>query len=368
MTIADKVLSMQAAKALLATAIDQAWTGSDLGLVKVLAKACIEQGLVPADSRAGFSFSLLAVKCSHLGVAASKHRLYKGGLEGLLRQSPYSLFFALGSKVDNGRPVPAPALLQLPAAVRQPSAEVQAVLDVTWWNGRPPISQLSSGGVAEKVRQSLQSQFAHSASDWCNILLVVQHIPCHLQESVIAMVERANSGPDDASIMRCAMARCCIQLGFHETPTGLCTSVQLIWPAWVKDASFRHVRGQTCYSDMKLGSCLGLPEFAPYFEVVHIKGHPWVSLQFHNLVPSIRDKALLSKFHSPGTPLASASSQPHLGTPPLPQPAALEGSNTSYKYVPASLPVVLPVHMCCDLLLLAGPSFSPAAGHMQPCR
>ena len=161
MTTADKVLSVQAAKSLLATAIAQTWTGDEpeLGLVGVLAAACIEQGLVTDGSRAGFSFSLLAVGCCKLGVAASKHPLYKGGLERLLRQLPYSLFFALGSKMDNGRPVPAPALLQLHVAVLQPSADMQAVLDVTWWNGRPPVRQPSSSGVADKVRCSQQCQF-----------------------------------------------------------------------------------------------------------------------------------------------------------------------------------------------------------------
>ena len=161
MTSADKVLAMQAAKSLLATAIDQVWTGDDLGLVRVLATACVEQGLVTDGSRVGFSFSLLAVKCSQLGVAASKHPLYQGGRERLLCQSPYSLFFALGSKVDNGRAVPAPALLQLPDAVPQPSAAVQAVLDLTWWDGRPPVRRPSSGGVAEKVRH--YQQYQHSA-------------------------------------------------------------------------------------------------------------------------------------------------------------------------------------------------------------
>ena len=151
---------MQAAKSLLATAINQTWPADDLGLVRVLALACVEQGLVTDGSRVGFSFSLLAVKCSQLGVAASKHPLYKRGLERLLCESPYSLFFKLGSKVDDGRSVPAPALLQLPVAVHQPSAEVQAVLDVTWWDGRPPMRQPSSGGIARKVRCLQQYQHA----------------------------------------------------------------------------------------------------------------------------------------------------------------------------------------------------------------
>ena len=159
MTTAHKVLSVQAAKCLLATAIAQIWTGDDLGLVRVLATACLEQGLVTDGSRVGFSFSLLAVQCTQLGVAASKHPLYKGGLERLLRQAPYSLLFALGSKVDDGRILPAQALLQLLVAVPKPSADVQAVLGVTWWNGRPPIRQPSSSGVAEKVRCSQQCQF-----------------------------------------------------------------------------------------------------------------------------------------------------------------------------------------------------------------
>ncbi len=152
-------MSMQAAKIRLSAAIDQAWTGNDLSLLRILARACVDQGLVTDGSRVGFSFSLLAVKCSQLGNVASKHPLYKGGLERLLCQFPYSPFFALGSKVDNGHAVPAPALLQLPVAVPQPSAEVQQVLDLTWWNGRPPISQPSSGGVAKEVRCSQQQQF-----------------------------------------------------------------------------------------------------------------------------------------------------------------------------------------------------------------
>ena len=150
---------MQAAKSLLAIAIAQTWTGNDLGLVRLLAIACVEQGLVADGSRAGFSFSLLAVGCCKLGAAASKHPLYQGGLERLLCQHPYSLFFALGSKVDNGRAVPAPAMLQLPVAVHESSAEVQAVLDVTWWDGRPPVRQPSSGGLAEKVRCSQHHHF-----------------------------------------------------------------------------------------------------------------------------------------------------------------------------------------------------------------
>ena len=110
-----------------------------MGLVRILARACVEQGLVNDDSRGGFL--LLAVSFCQLGMAACKHPLYKGGLKRLLCQLPYHPFFELGSRA---------ALLQLLFAVKQPSAEVQRVLDLTWWDGRPPISQPSSGGVAKK--------------------------------------------------------------------------------------------------------------------------------------------------------------------------------------------------------------------------
>ena len=102
----------------------------------------------------------------------------------------------------------------------------------------------------------------------------------------MAMVERANLGPDDASIMRCAVARRCIQLGCNKTSDGMVHIDTVELGILGNDASFRDKRGQTCYRDMQLSKCLELPEFAPYFEVDRVKGTPLVSLQFHTLVPS----------------------------------------------------------------------------------
>ena len=142
------------------------------------------------------------------------------------------------------------------------------------------------------------------------------------------MVERTNLGPDDASIMRCAVARRCIQLGYRASD-GMVHIDAVNVGQLGDDASFRNVRGQTCYSDMKLGSCLQLPEFAPYFEVVPGKGNPWVSLQFHALVPSPSsiEEALLSKLS--GIHLANGSSHSHFDRLSTPQPAATASASKS---------------------------------------
>ena len=161
------------------------------------------------------------------------------------------------------------------------------------------------------------------------------------------MVERANIGSDDASIMRCAVARHCIQWGFHKTPDGMVHIRAVELGSFGSNACFTSSRGQTCYSDMKPSRCLQLPEFAPYFEVSRIKGCPWVSLQFNKLVPSpsITDRALLSKLSSPGTPLANGSSQSHLDRPPTPQPAARASASSSADVLRSDPAKVRPVEL-----------------------
>ena len=145
------------------------------------------------------------------------------------------------------------------------------------------------------------------------------------------MVEGANLGPDDASIMRCAMAKRCILLGYHKTSDGIVHIDTVELGILGNDASFRGVRGRTCYRGTQLSRCLGLPEFAPYFEVARVKGTPWVSLQFHALVPSPSDtdKALLSKLSSVGNVFASRSSQSHVDRLPTPQPVATASASSS---------------------------------------
>ena len=145
------------------------------------------------------------------------------------------------------------------------------------------------------------------------------------------MVWRANLKPDDASIMRCAVARRCIQLGYQTTSDGTLYLNAVDLASFGDDALFRDVRSQTSYRDMKLGRCLQLPEFAPYFVVVQSKPNPLVILQLHALVPSpsTSEKALLSKLSSAGTPMANGSSQPYLGRLPTPQPAATASASSS---------------------------------------
>lgn len=145
------------------------------------------------------------------------------------------------------------------------------------------------------------------------------------------MVQRANSGPDDASIMRCAVARRCIQLGYHKTADGMVHINAVELGPLGNDASFRCVRHKTRYRDGKLSTCLRLPDFAPYFEVVHMKDNLWVILQFHALVPSpsTTANALLSELSSVGTAVANGSSQSQLGRLPTPQPATTASASSS---------------------------------------
>ena len=145
------------------------------------------------------------------------------------------------------------------------------------------------------------------------------------------MVERANLGPDDASIMRCAVAQRCILMGYHKTSDGMVHIDMVELGILGNDASFRGVHGQTCYRGTQLSKCLGLPEFAPYFEVVQVKGNPWVSLQFCTLVPSpsSTDQALLATLSSVGNALVSGSFQSHLDRLPAPQPVATASASSS---------------------------------------